>query len=248
MQIQIESARESFLRRKNNNLSYPPFFPLSRASLPLPRHSHSRARHTCYLLPEPLFRSSQPPSVAEGLARVRPLIDRSRPRFFIRHFIFIIQPPPPRPRERDRARNEGGRVEGGGYDPPAKPDTDREHTPPPSGDGVSRMICARPRRYDTANNRSFVVPGRYTPDAAAVAVVDAVGYTRKSRYTVQQGKQDGRPPLFRGSIRNQETRRARATDELPCRLLLFTYVTYDQVRKLSGVANVLYRGGKPKIR
>lgn len=52
------------------------------------------------------FRSPEPPSVAEGLARAPAHRSRSRPRFFIRHFIFIIPPSPPPPRERDRARNE----------------------------------------------------------------------------------------------------------------------------------------------
>jgi len=86
-----------------------------------------------------------------GVARdTDTLIDRARPRFFIRHFIFIIPPP----RERDRGRNEEEEAA-----------TRRRSNPIPIASAHTRIhtrtsYCHHRTRnvrslYDAASNRSW---------------------------------------------------------------------------------------------
>lgn len=179
------------LREKNN------FF--CQTVLPPSWYAHPPARYTCYLFAAralSIFRS-HPESPKGSLAYkiTHSYRSRSRPRFFIRHFIFIILPPPPQ--ERDRAWTKRWRLHNP-PSPPAKADTDREHTSLPTAAYIPHNVFARPRLYDTANNRSWCQADILRMPRTAVR------YTRKSRYIRQnKGKQSSRSSWFRLGIRRQ---------------------------------------------
>lgn len=142
----------------------------------------------------------QPPSIAEGLSRVRSArIDRARPRFFICHFIFIILPA----RCHRSARN--GEKEGYKTHHHCRrrrwrpsPDTDRKHTSLPTATCIPHNVRARPRLYDTANNRSW-----YQADIIQLYIATAWLDTRESADTCRRVNRAA--AALRGSIRNQET-------------------------------------------
>lgn len=167
------------------------------------------------------FDLSEPPSVAEGPVRVRPLIhiDRALVHASLSTTLFSLSC-----RRRHRSVIAPGR-RGGGYT------TRRRPKPIPIASThrcqqrrcIPHNVFARPRLYDTANNRSWCQADILRMPRTAVR------YTRKSRYIRQnKGKQSSRRAL-RGSIRNQETTQE-ATNGRVTRPL-FAYVTYDQVRK-----------------
>lgn len=93
------------------------------------------------------------------------------------------------------------------------------------------MMCARPRLYDTTNNRSWC--------QADIARGATPRLGTHERADIPWSKVNSGPAALRGSIRNQKTG-AQATDSHVARRCVCVRVTYDRVRRLRGVADVLY--------